>query len=71
MLEGRETPERMLNDLKTYASRKLNELGWDPPEVKRWARHGSTRYLNDERSLAAVIRYVVEEQGDPIAMYRA
>ena len=31
----------------------------------------STRYLNDERSLAAAIRYVVEEQGDPIALYRA
>ena len=62
VLEGLATPERMLNDLKAYASRKLNEMGWDPPAVKRWARHGSTRYLNDERSLAAAIRYVVEEQ---------
>ena len=71
VLEGLTTPERMLNDLKAYASRKLNELGWDPPEVKRWARHGSTRYLNDERSLAAAIRYVAEEQGNPVALYRA
>ena len=26
VLESLESPERMLNDLKTYASRKLNEL---------------------------------------------
>src|ERR1700722_4168040 len=38
-------PERVMNDLKSYASRRLNELGWDEPGRKRWARHGSTRRL--------------------------
>ena len=69
VLGGDAKPERMLTDLKAYASRKLNELGLDPPETKRWARHGSTRYLWDERSLAAAIRYVIDDQGEPMAMY--
>ncbi len=69
VLAGADKLERMMNDLKSYASRKLNELGLDPPEVKRWVRHGSTRYLWGEPSLAAAIRYVVEEQGAPMAVY--
>jgi hypothetical protein len=36
-------PERIMNDLKSYASRSLNQLGLDEPTRKRWARHGSTR----------------------------
>ena len=71
VLEGKAAPEKILNDLKSYASRRLNQLNLDPPETKRWARHGSTRYLNGERALAAAIRYVVEEQGEPMAVYPA
>ena len=69
VLGGDAEPERMLTDLKAYASRKLNELGLDPPEAKRWARHGSTRYLWDDPSLAAAIRYVIDDQGKPMASY--
>ena len=36
-------PERIMNDLKSYASRSLNRHGIDEPGRKRWARHGSTR----------------------------
>jgi hypothetical protein len=35
-------PERVLNILKSYASRALGLGGTDR---KRWTRHGSTRYL--------------------------
>jgi REP element-mobilizing transposase RayT len=42
-------PERVMNDLKSYASRCLNTLGFDAPERKRWARHGSTRWLERPR----------------------
>jgi hypothetical protein len=38
-------PERLMNDLKSYASRCLNRLGLDEPARKRWAKHGSTRWL--------------------------
>jgi REP element-mobilizing transposase RayT len=62
-------PERIMNDLKSYASRYLNQLGLDEPARKRWARHGSTRWLWKPQSVAAAIRYVLEEQGDPMAVF--
>ena len=64
-------PERILNDLKAYASRFLNRLGLDTPDRKRWARHGSTRWLAATESVVAAIRYVIEKQGDPMAVYVA
>ena len=58
-----------MNDLKSYASRCLNRLGLDEPTRKRWARHGSTRWLWKPESVSAAIRYVVAEQGDPMAVF--
>jgi len=62
-------PERIMNDLKSYASRCLNKAGYDAQDRKRWARHGSTRWLSDRESVEAAIRYVVEKQGDVMALY--
>jgi len=64
-------PERIMNDVKAYASRCLNRLGLDDPTRKRWARHGSTRWLWKPEDVSAAIRYVVDEQGDPIAVFDA
>jgi REP element-mobilizing transposase RayT len=64
-------PERVMNDLKSYASRCLNGAGVDEAGRKRWTRHGSTRWLWDRESIAAAIKYVVEDQGDPMAVYVA
>jgi len=60
-----------MNDLKSYASRCLNRLGLDEPTRKRWARHGSTRWLWQPQTVSAAIQYVVQEQGDPMAVFRA
>jgi REP element-mobilizing transposase RayT len=64
-------PERVLHDLKSYASRELNLAGFDGPDRKRWARHGSTRWLGNEDNehVAAAVRYVLEEQGEAMAVY--
>ena len=64
-------PERVMNDLKSYASRCLNRMGLDGPARKRWARHGSTRWLWTRESVVAAIRYVVDGQGDPMAVFEA
>ena len=64
-------PARIMNDLKSYASRCLNRLGLDEPARKRWARHGSTRWLWRPESVSAAIRYVVDEQGDPMTVFEA
>lgn len=62
-------PERVMNDFKAYASRHLNEAGLDTPKRKRWARHGSTRYLWNPDSIERAIYYVVHKQGEPMAVY--
>jgi REP element-mobilizing transposase RayT len=65
------SPERVMNDLKSYTSRVLNHAGLDALDRRRWARHGSTRWLRDRRGVEMAIRYVIEKQGDPMAVYVA
>ena len=71
VVEADARPERVMNDLKSYASRCLNRMGLDEPARKRWTRHGSTRWLWKPENVSAAIRYVVDEQGDPMAVVEA
>src|SRR5260370_3231348 len=52
-------PEKIMNDCKAYASRRLNEAGLDDRSRKRWTRHGSTRYLWSEDSVHETVDYVL------------
>ncbi|MEK7404649.1 MAG: transposase, partial [Acidobacteriota bacterium] len=61
VVEAEARPERVMNDLKSYASRCLNRMGLDEPSRKRWARHGSTRWLWKRENVSAAIRYVLEK----------
>jgi len=69
VVEAEETPERVMNDFKAYSTRRLNGLGVDGRNRKHWARHGSTRWLNNPEDLAAAIRYVVDEQGAAMSVF--
>ncbi|MBI4905545.1 MAG: transposase [Acidobacteria bacterium] len=69
VVEAEAPPERIMNDFKSYASRELNRLGRDEYDRKRWARHGSTRRLWKDQDVRDAIRYVVEEQGEPMAVF--
>jgi REP element-mobilizing transposase RayT len=62
-------PNRIMNDLKPFASRCLNRSGLESPLRKRWTRHGSTRWLWRPESVSAAIRYVIDEQGVPMAVF--
>ena len=62
-------PEKIMNSLKSYASRCLNGLGIDEPSRKRWAKHGSTRWLWKSQNVSAAIRYVVDGQGEAMAVF--
>jgi REP element-mobilizing transposase RayT len=62
-----EKPEFVMTQLKSAASRRLNELGFDHPTRKRWARHGSTRRLFDPESVERAVRYVLDGQGQPMS----
>ena len=55
-------PERLMNTLKSWSTRKLVEAEMLAPGVKVWARHGSTRYLWTEAAVEAACRYVVHGQ---------
>ena len=54
-------PERVMKNLKAYASRRLNRTSLDHPNRKRWARHGSTRWLCKPQHVPAAIQYVVAD----------
>jgi hypothetical protein len=69
--EAEERPEDLMNAFKSYASRALNRLGIDEPDRKRWARHGSTRWLRKDDEVQGAIRYIVSGQGDPMQVYQA
>ena len=62
-------PEMVMHAFKSYASKFLNQTKIDHAGRKRWVRHGSTRWLWKEENIAAAVRYVVEEQGEPMAVY--
>jgi REP element-mobilizing transposase RayT len=69
VLEADRPPDQVMGALKAYASRVLNRLRLDGKDRRRWAHHGSTRYLWTKEETAAAIRYVVEGQGTPMAVF--
>ena len=69
VVEAEVRPEKIMSDFKSYASRAVNRLGHDGSDRKRWARHGSTRWLWKDQHVQEAIRYVGEEQGEPMAVF--
>jgi hypothetical protein len=56
-----------IRDFKAYASRALNRAG----ARRRWARGGNARLLPNRGAVRAAVRYVVDGQGPPMAVYIA
>jgi REP element-mobilizing transposase RayT len=71
VVDAETTPERIMTTFKSYASRRLNQMGLDQPGRKRWARHGSTRYLFKPQHVSAAIQYVVAEQGEVMSVFES
>jgi REP element-mobilizing transposase RayT len=63
-------PEKVLSDLEAYASRRLTEKGFDDRARKRRTRHGSTRHLWTDDAVLDAVEYVVNGQGDKMAVYK-
>jgi REP element-mobilizing transposase RayT len=70
IVDAEAKPEKVLNDLKSYATRRLNAIANESGR-KRWARHGSTRWLWKDQDVREAIRYIVENQGKPMALFVA
>ena len=62
VVAGSATPERMLNTLKSWATRKLRADGQISVGARMWSRHGSTVYLWTEQDIEAAYNYVVHGQ---------
>ena len=60
-----------MSDFKAYASRHLNRMRLDELNRKRWARHGSTRWLWKPQHISAAMQYVVSEQGNPMSVFES
>ncbi len=71
VVSGNAALEKVLTDIKAYATRRLKAIRDEPTRRHRWSHHGSTRYLWDEESVAGAIRCTLEEQGAPMAAYLA
>ena len=63
---GNASPERIMNDCKSAATRKMVEAGVFPPGKSPWARRGSRRYLWNQTQLEEACRYVLERQGNEL-----
>jgi REP element-mobilizing transposase RayT len=62
-------PEKVMNDLKAWCSRRLREAFHESPDRDRWTQHGSTRFLNYKESFNAAVKYVIDDQGEPMEVY--
>ena len=59
-------PEKVMNDLKAWCTRRLREAGLHGQDKKLWSEHGSTHYLWTEAALADKIDYTLNRQGAPL-----
>ena len=69
IVEAEVPPETVMSDFKAYASRALSRIDGGGAGRRRWARHGSTLWLWGDEDVRAAVRYVVEQQGEPMAVF--
>ena len=55
------TPEEVMNQLKAWCSRRLNEESGESGK-RWWTKHGLTKWINDDDYFQNALRYVVEGQ---------
>ena len=55
-------PERVMNSMKSWATRRLRAETLISPDSRVWTRHGSTRWIHSDETLRRAIAYVTHEQ---------
>lgn len=64
-------PDKMLADLKAYATRVLNRRYGKPASETWWTTKGSKRFLPDQEAVDAAVEYVLHKQPNPLVTYPA
>jgi REP element-mobilizing transposase RayT len=54
-------PEKVVQDLKSWATRQLRARGHLRDHPHPWAEHGSTEYLFEPKNVHGAIRYVLDD----------
>ncbi|HVS70213.1 MAG TPA: class I tRNA ligase family protein [Phycisphaerae bacterium] len=67
VVSGDASPEKMMNDFKSYATRRLREAELVSADAKVWSRHGSTPYLWKEEDIAGAADYTLHKQGENLS----
>ncbi len=62
VVTANETPERVLNTFKSWATRRLVEASLIEHGSRVWSRHGSTIYLFRPEKVAEKVDYVLNGQ---------
>ena len=68
---GDPDPQKLLETLKSWATRALTKLRLLPPNGSFWTAKGSKRKLGDEQAICNAVVYVVRKQPNPLAVYYA
>jgi hypothetical protein len=66
-----QSPATMSTHLLNGLQYRLNRMNLDQPNRKKWARHGSTRWLWKPQHVSAAIQYVVDEQGRTMSAFES
>ncbi len=66
VVTARESPERVMNIVKSWCTRRLREAALVAPDERVWVRHGSTRHLWEPAQIVAACEYVCEHQGEDL-----
>ena len=66
VVSAQKKPERIVNEFKAYATRKLREKNLVEIEKKVWSRGKSRRYLWKPKNVERAIDYVLFGQGNEI-----
>lgn len=66
---GDPNPDKVLADLKAYATRALNREFGKPASETWWTTRGSKRKLPDERAVANAVEYVLYRQPHPLVVW--
>ncbi len=58
-VSGFASGEKMMTDIKAYATRNLRAQGFFAKDVTIWAEHGSTPHFDCEAELLRIYNYIV------------
>lgn len=61
--------DRVLSDLKAYATRRLSREFGAPASKAWWTSKGSQRWLRDDRAVADATNYVLYKQPHPLVVW--